>query len=147
MSREKELARKRVKIKLELNRRRRRRAKRLPVPLPSLYPKQEEIKASAKRYNVLDIGRRAGKTYLGVHLALEAAANGELVGWFSPTYKYLLDVWRDLERPSRGIANRINATERRIEFPNGGMIEAWTLENKYSLQEMARFDNDHGLIS
>jgi hypothetical protein len=125
----KEKARRRVKVRLELNKQRRRRAKRLDVPLPSLYPKQEEIKAAARRYNVLDIGRRAGKTYLGVHLALEAAANGELVGWFSPTYKYLLDVWRDLEKPSRGIANRINATERRIEFPNGGMIEAWTLEN------------------
>jgi hypothetical protein len=129
MSREKELARKRVKLRLELGRQRRRRAKKLDVPLPSLYPKQEEIKKAAKRYNVLDIGRRAGKTYLGVHLALEAASSGELVGWFSPTYKYLLDVWRDLERPSRGIASRINATERRIEFPNGGMIEAWTLEN------------------
>lgn len=129
MSREKELARKRVKVKLELKRRRRQRAKTLPITLPTLYPKQEEIKAAAKRYNVLDIGRRAGKTYLGVHLALEAAAKGQLVGWFSPTYKYLLDVWRDLERPSRGHATRINATERRIEFPNGGIIEAWTLEN------------------
>lgn len=127
---DKEKARKRVKVKLELKRRKRLRAKTLPIILPTLYPKQEEIMASAKRYNVLDIGRRAGKTYLGIHLALRAAAAGQLVGWFSPTYKYLLEVWRDLERPSKGHANRINATERRIEFPNGGVIEAWTMENE-----------------
>ena len=101
MSDAKEKARKRVKVRLELMRRRRERAKTIPVPLPSLYAKQEEIKLDARRYNVLDIGRRAGKTYLGVHLALEAASKGRLVGWFSPTYKYLLDVWRDLERPSQ----------------------------------------------
>lgn len=126
---DKEKARKRIQARLKAQRNRRLRGKLLPVPLPSLYPKQEEIKAAAKRYNILDIGRRAGKTYLGVHLALEAASKGQLVGWFSPTYKYLLDVWRDLERPSKGIASRINATERRIEFPNGGIVEAWTLEN------------------
>lgn len=126
---DKEKARKRIQARLKAQRNRRLRGKLLPVPLPSLYPKQEEIKAAARRYNILDIGRRAGKTYLGVHLALEAASKGQLVGWFSPTYKYLLDVWRDLERPSKGIASRINATERRIEFPNGGIVEAWTLEN------------------
>ena len=126
---DKEKARKRIQARLKAQRNRRLRGKLLPVPLPSLYPKQEEIKAAAKRYNILDIGRRAGKTYLGVHLALEAASKGQLVGWFSPAYKYLLDVWRDLERPSKGIASRINATERRIEFPNGGIVEAWTLEN------------------
>jgi hypothetical protein len=92
---DKEKARKRVKVKLELKRRKRLRAKTLPIILPTLYPKQEEIMASAKRYNVLDIGRRAGKTYLGIHLALRAAAAGQLVGWFSPTYKYLLEVWRE----------------------------------------------------
>lgn len=126
---EKAKARARVKIKLELAKRRRLRAKQLPLTIPELYPKQAEIKTMARRYNVLDIGRRAGKTYLGVHLALEAASRGLKVGWFSPGYKYLLDVWRDLERPSKGHARRINATERRIEFPNGGVIEAWTLEN------------------
>ena len=122
-------ARARIRVQLKLAKQARERAKRVGVDLPKLYTKQNDIKEESRRFNVLDIGRRAGKTYLGVHLALEAASQGKLVGWFSPTYKYLLDVWRDLERPVKKIAVRVNATERRIELPNGGLIECWTLEN------------------
>lgn len=100
------------------------------VDLPSLYPVQQRIKDEGRRFNVLDIGRRAGKTFLGIHLALETAAAGEPVGWFAPSYKYVLEVWRDLVRPVSGIATKVNATERRIELPNGGSIEVWTLENE-----------------
>lgn len=104
----------------------------LPVDLPALYATQQQIKDEGKRFNVLDIGRRAGKTFLGVHLAVETAAAGEPVGWFAPSYKYVLEVWRDLQRPLHAIRGkcRINATERRIELPNGGLIEVWTLENE-----------------
>lgn len=104
----------------------------LPIDLPELYATQQRIKDEGKRFNVLDIGRRAGKTFLGVHLAVETAASGEPVGWFAPSYKYVLEVWRDLQRPLHAIRGkcRINATERRIELPNGGLIEVWTLENE-----------------
>jgi len=101
----------------------------ITLALPPLYPKQLQIKDEGLRFNVLDIGRRAGKTFLGIHLALETAAQGFPVGWFAPSYKYVLEVWRDLLRPVAGIATKINATERRIELPNGGLIEVWTLEN------------------
>src|SRR5262245_829133 len=96
--------------------------------LPTLYPLQERIKSQAKRFNVLDIGRRAGKTYLGQHLALETALAGDPVGWFAPNYKYLLEVWQDLSRALRPVASRINSTERRIELENGGLVECWTLD-------------------
>jgi hypothetical protein len=102
----------------------------LLIKLPVLYPRQQAIKDESKRFNVLDIGRRAGKTYLGIHLALESAGAGHPVGWFAPSYKYVLEVWRDLLRPVSSIATKINATERRIELPNGGLIEVWTLENE-----------------
>lgn len=98
----------------------------LDIDLPSLYPVQRDIEANRARFQVLDIGRRAGKTYLGVHRALKRAKRGQLVGWFSPTYKYLVEAWRDLARPVKNIAH-INNTERRIEFANGGVIEAWSM--------------------
>ena len=101
----------------------------LSIDLPGLYPEQAAIKAEARRFNVLCIGRRAGKTYLGTHLALEAAASGALVGWFAPTYKLLLEVWGELARRCRPHASKINATERRIELHNGGIIECWTMES------------------
>lgn len=100
------------------------------LELPPLYPVQQQIKDEGLRFNVLDIGRRAGKTFLGINLALETAAMGFPVGWFAPSYKYVLEVWRDLLRPVSDIATKINATERRIELPNGGLIEVWTLENE-----------------
>lgn len=100
------------------------------VQLPSLYPLQEQIKAEATRFNVPCIGRRAGKTYLCTHLALETALAGHPVGWFVPDYKVALEVWRDIARPLKGVATKQNATERRIELPNGGVIEVWTLENE-----------------
>lgn len=98
------------------------------IRLPSLYPAQQQIKTEAARFNVLDIGRRAGKTYLGTHLALEAALQGQPVGWFAPNYKYLLEVWQQLTKALRPVAVKINATERRIELANGGVIECWTLD-------------------
>ena len=100
------------------------------IDLPTLYPLQQRIKAEARRFNVPCIGRRAGKTYLCTHLALETASEGHPVGWFVPDYKVALEVWRDIARPLKGIATKQNATERRIELPNGGVIEVWTLENE-----------------
>lgn len=98
------------------------------IDLPELYDKQAEIKRDALRFNVLDIGRRAGKTYLGTHLALESVAAGNPVGWFAPNYKYLLEVWQQLTRALKPIATKVNATERRVELNNGGVIEFWTLD-------------------
>lgn len=100
----------------------------LPLALPPLYPLQQQIKAEAARFNVLDIGRRAGKTYMGTHLALEYVRRGDPVGWFAPNYKYLLEVWQFLARELRPHATKINATERRIELGNGGVLECWTLD-------------------
>jgi hypothetical protein len=100
----------------------------LAIELPPLYPLQEQIKREARRFNVLDIGRRAGKTYLGEHLAIETAAAGQPTGWFCPSYKYLLETWDDLTRALRPYATKVNATERRIELSNGGLVECWTLD-------------------
>lgn len=102
----------------------------LAVDLPNLYPLQQQIKDEATRFNVLCIGRRAGKTYLSTHLILETACAGYPAAWFVPDYKVAIEAWRDIVRPVRHVATKINATERRIELPNGGVIEVWTLENE-----------------
>jgi len=100
------------------------------VNLPALYPLQEQIKAEAARFNVLCIGRRAGKTYLSTNLILETALAGFPAAWFVPDYKVAIEAWRDIVRPIKHIATKVNATERRIELPNGGVVEIWTLENE-----------------
>jgi hypothetical protein len=103
---------------------------RSEVQLPSLYPLQQQIKDEAARFNVLCIGRRAGKTYLSTNLILETVLDGYPAAWFVPDYKVAIEAWRDILRPIKHIATKVNATERRIELPNGGVVEIWTLENE-----------------
>jgi len=63
-----------------------------------------------------------------MHLALETADAAQPVGWFAPNYKYLLEVWQELTRVLRPVATKFNATERRIELNNAGVVECWTLD-------------------
>jgi hypothetical protein len=98
--------------------------------LPALYPYQRQILSESRRYNVLCIGRRAGKTFLGAWLALSAALAGKPVGWFAPSYKFVLEAWRELLAWAGPVARRVSSQERRIEFAGGGVIEFWSLENR-----------------
>lgn len=47
-----------------------------------------------------------------------------------PDYKVAGEVWREISQILKPVAVKSNATERRIELPNGGVIEVWTLENE-----------------
>jgi hypothetical protein len=51
------------------------------------------------------------------------------VGWFSPTYKDMLEVWREASATLRPIITRRNVQERRIELITGGVLEFWSLDN------------------
>jgi hypothetical protein len=51
------------------------------------------------------------------------------VGWFSPSYKMLLEVWRECVRIFAPITLRSNVQDRRIEFVTGGLLEFWSLDN------------------
>lgn len=100
----------------------------ITLTLPKPHKQQARIKTEAKRFNVVDCGRRFGKTTLGIDLTTPALHNAP-VGWFSPSYKMLIDVWRDLTRIFQPVSKRISAQERRIELVTGGIIEAWSLDN------------------
>lgn len=55
---------------------------------------------------------------------------GYPVGWFAPTYKYLVEVWREAQIRLEPAISDISKQERRIEIYNGGIVEFWTLEDK-----------------
>jgi len=80
------------------------------------------------RFKVVMCGRRFGKTALGVREACDAALAGQPVGWFAPTYKYVLEVWRELLQRLKPVIGRSNDQERRIELVTGGVIEMWTMD-------------------
>jgi phage FluMu gp28-like protein len=73
------------------------------------------------------MGRRWGKSTLGIHRLAKPALAGKPTGWFAPSYKYLSEAWRDFHRVLKPIIVRSSATDRRIEVLGGGSIEFWSL--------------------
>lgn len=90
---------------------------------------QAQIVVEAQRFNVLQCGRRFGKTTLGIDLALDIALERQPVGWFAPTYKLLDEAWRDVLRVAREVIVAVDKQQRRVEFVGGGVIEFWSLDH------------------
>jgi len=100
------------------------------VTLPRPHPGQAKILREKQRFNVVDCGRRWGKTVLGVNAAAPPGIDGAPVGWFAPSYKYLYGPWVDLNRILKPIISRTNKSEWRIELITGGVIEFWSLQDE-----------------
>ena len=112
---------------------------------------QARILREARRYNVLDMGRRFGKTDLCQIVIAPPLLDGYPVGWFAPTYKILDDAWQEISRLYQPIIKRKSDTDKVMDFITGGRLEAWTMDRegagrsrKYKrvvIDEAARVDN------
>lgn len=78
---------------------------------------------------MVDIGRRAGKTTLGIDRCATRETLGYPVGWFSPTYRMLIEVWREVNRILDPITIRRSVQDHRLELITGGVLEFWSLDN------------------
>jgi hypothetical protein len=101
----------------------------LTLTLPKPHAAQRQMIVEAKRWNVASCGRRIGKTTLGQNRCVGPLLEGKPVGWFSPTYKMLSDVWRDMVETLQPVTKRTNASERQIELITGGILDMWSLDN------------------
>lgn len=101
----------------------------IDLVLPRLLPWQEQVKRERKRFNVGCLGRRSGKTVLGQDLCCEPDVLRYPVGWFAPTYKDMLEVWRAMAETLLPVAKRISASDFRIENIAGGVLEFWSMDN------------------
>ena len=101
----------------------------LTLTLPRPHPAQQQIKRERSRFNVLALGRRSGKTVLGIDLCVEPDVLAHPVAWYAPTYKDMLEVWREAVAMLAPITLRVNASERRIENVAGGVLEFWSADN------------------
>lgn len=108
--------------------------------LNELHAGQQSILNEAGRFNVLCCGRRWGKTTLCEDLILSpddplnGALNGFPVAYFAPTYKMLMEVWRELSGLVYEITAFRSETEKRIELHGGGIIDFWSLEDPNSIR-------------
>lgn len=89
---------------------------------------QTKVLSEAKRFNVLDCGRRWGKSMLAIRIMIKSAFHGNPVGYFSPTYKLLEGTYSEcLKRLDPFISKKHD--NQFIQLANGGKIEFWSLDN------------------
>ncbi len=100
------------------------------LSLPKLHSMQAQCKAEAKRFNVLDAGRRSGKNVLGIDRLIEPALLGFPTAWFAPTYKLLAESWRDCKVALGPAVRDKSEQEHRLELISGGTLECWSLDDE-----------------
>lgn len=98
------------------------------IRLIKRHPGQQRIADHPARFRVVMCGRRWGKSACGIREVCDAALAGQQVGWFAPTYKYVLEVWRELVDRLAPVTSRISEQDKRLELVTGGVIEVWTLD-------------------
>ena len=103
-----------------------------PVPTVRLrrpHAGQLQVLREAARFNVVDCGRRWGKTEMGCNQAARIAVEGQPAGWFAPNYKLLLEAWRLIKSRLAPITARASDSDHRIELVTGGVVEAWSCDS------------------
>jgi len=89
---------------------------------------QQQVIAEKKRFNVLDCGRRWGKSKLAMNIMSENALDGFPAAYFAPTYKLLEGTYKEvLTRLEPAIKRKHD--NQFIELFTGGNIDFWSLEN------------------
>jgi len=86
------------------------------------------VAGERRRFNVLCAGRRWGKSTLGIDRLVRNAVGGQAVAWFSPSYRMLTEVWRDVRRATAGVVERVDSQQHRLELFGGGVLEMWSLD-------------------
>lgn len=96
-----------------------------------LLPWQRQVLSEARRFNVVNVGRQAGKTELDKYLSGQTAVRDGLpVGYFVPKYSTIPEVWGSLRRRFGGwVAAASKAPLWRIDLHGGGVVEFWTLHS------------------
>jgi hypothetical protein len=98
----------------------------IKAPIP--HDAQSKVISEAKRFNVLDCGRRWGKSYLSVRIMMQSAFNKEPVAYFAPTYKLLEGTFKELYSRFMPMITKKHDNQF-IQIVGGGSIEFWSLEN------------------
>jgi len=98
------------------------------IRLAELHAAQEQIKAERRRFNVVALGRRAGKSKLAQDLLIDCALERRPAAYFSPTYKLLEEAWRELKAVLVEVIKDKSEQEHRLELLTGGTIEFWSMD-------------------
>jgi predicted phage terminase large subunit-like protein len=101
--------------------------------VPMLRPDQARIAIHPAKRKAVCMGRRWGKTVLGLVLVISALLTGLRVAWLVPTYRNSNPLWRAIESalsPLRKAGKaKLNRSERYVELWNGGFLGIYTADN------------------
>jgi hypothetical protein len=100
------------------------------IQLPEPHATQQQLLQEARRYNVVALGRRAGKSTLAQHiLVMRALQRCQPVGYFAPTYKLLGEFWREVRNLLEPVTVIKSEQDHRIELLGGGVLDCWSLDD------------------
>jgi hypothetical protein len=100
----------------------------LTIDLPILHQAQSQIRAQARRFNVVALGRRAGKSKLAQDVLVDCALERRPGGYFCPTYKLLEEFWREVKQVLAEVITDKSEQEHRLTIRGGGVIECWSMD-------------------
>ena len=102
----------------------------LSIQLKKLHEGQKKVIDDSRRFNVLKIGRRFGKTTMAVnYLIPKTALDGLPVAYFTPTYNDLADVWMEVKTRLAPVILRKDEQIKQIRLITGGVIDFWSMDN------------------
>lgn len=102
---------------------------RLVIPRP--HAAQAQVLSEAKRFNVLCMGRRWGKTTLiSNRIVTVSVERGLPYGVFAPTYKLLEEAYIGLRKLLEPVTVRaVSHPSPRLELVTGAPVDFWTLDD------------------
>lgn len=106
----------------------------LEIRLPKLFEKQKEILEHSKRFKVVCVGRRSGKTVLCIDILTNEGLSGKRCAYFAPTYKMLKEVWKQLKSTLQPVIKQISEQDKSMILINGGLIDFWSLDSYNSVR-------------
>jgi hypothetical protein len=98
------------------------------IQLNELHSGQVYVLENKQRFNVVNCGRRWGKTILATDIIINDVLDGKKVGYFTPTYKLLEEVYSSCLLALNQITT-VKHQNQFIETMTGGKIEFWSLDN------------------
>lgn len=102
------------------------------IKLPKPHENQRKVLGEAKRFNVLCNGRRWGKTTLSQRLIKPAITDAWRIGFWTPTYKDLAEVWKEIKFRLYPIIERKDEQLKQLNLYGGGVIDMWSMDDPNS---------------
>lgn len=94
-----------------------------------LHPGQLRVVKNAKRFNVLRMGRRWGKTTLAKDLLSEAIQHPHPSAYYAPSYKDLYDFYENIKATFHPLIKSKSDTVKQLIMVNGAVLDFWSLDN------------------